>query len=41
VPVEEQTMTFRTQGIDAERVMLKPLNESRQLFADYFEAASA
>jgi hypothetical protein len=41
VPVEGQPMTFRTEGTGGEQVTLKPLNESWQRFAVYFEVASA
>jgi SOS-response transcriptional repressor LexA len=40
VPVEGQEMTFRTVGTGGEQVMLKPLNESWQRFAVYFQVAS-
>jgi DUF1680 family protein len=40
VPVEGQEMTFRTQGIGGEQITLKPLNESWQRFAVYFQVAS-
>ena len=40
VPVEGQSMTFRTQGTGGEQVILKPLNESWQRFAVYFQVMS-
>jgi DUF1680 family protein len=41
VPVEGQAMTFHTQGTGGELVTLKPLNESWQRFAVYFQVASS
>ena len=40
VPVEGQSMTFRTKGTGGEQVRLKPLNESWQRFAVYFQVMS-
>ena len=39
VPVEGQQMTFRAGGTAGEQVTLKPLNESWQRFAVYFQVA--
>ena len=38
--VEGQPMTFRAQGTNGEQVTLKPLNESWQRFAVYFQVTS-
>jgi DUF1680 family protein len=40
VPVDGHAMTFRTTGTAGEEVLLKPLNESWQRFAVYFQVAS-
>jgi hypothetical protein len=40
VPVDGQAMTFRAQGTGGEQVTLKPLNESWQRFAVYFQVMS-
>jgi DUF1680 family protein len=40
IPVEAQSMTFRTAGTAGEEVVLKPLNESWQRFNVYFQVSS-
>jgi DUF1680 family protein len=40
LPVEGETMTFRTLGTGGEQVTLRPLNESWQRFAVYFQVSS-
>jgi DUF1680 family protein len=38
-PVEGETLTFRTTGVGGEQVTLKPLNQSWQRFAVYFQVS--
>ncbi len=40
IPVDAQSMTFRTTGTAGEEVVLKPLNESWQRFNVYFQVSS-